>query len=400
MTTTAALPVTYNPFVDTSRADPYALYGRLRDEAPVYHNPERGFWALSRFDDVVAAAHDPDRYLSGRGITLGQGEGRPTGFQVPTIITMDNPRHDQLRRLVSRGFTGRQTGGFEPRVRAAARALVDQFADAPTVELVEAMLGPLPIIVISELLGVDDSERDAFKGWADTMLRQQPDQPDTIAAARDAAALGERFATEVIEARRRQPTDDLVSQLLAAEIDGERLTDAEILGFCLVLLVAGTETTTNLIGNGLLALLDHRDQLARLRADRSLLPNAVEEMLRWCGPVHQLTRTTACDVEVHGVTIPADAQVALVWAAANRDPREFGDDAGEFRIDRTIERHVAFGHGIHFCLGAALARLEARIAFEELFDRFSAWELVDPQIDYAPSSNIRTPAALHLEVIR
>ena len=299
---------TYDPFTDTGGTDPYAVYRRLRTEAPVYHNPDRNFWALSRSEDVVAAERDTERFISGEGIQIaGDDADSPR-----TLITTDNPRHDQLRKLVARGFSARQIASFEPGVRRAARAMVDAFASTGKVEFVQAMGAPLPILVISELLGVDEGDRDTFKGWSDSLVRLNPDEPTTHDAAQRAVQAIMAYFTAVIERRRAEPGDDLVSLLLAAEIDDERLTELDIIGFCFLLIVAGHETTTNLLGNSVIALAQHPEQRSMLARDPAMIPQAVDELLRWCGSVHQLGRTTATDVTMHGVTIPKGAKVALV----------------------------------------------------------------------------------------
>ena len=382
----------YDPITDTGGRDPFAVYQRLRTEAPVYHNPDRDFWALSRFEDVVAAERDTERFISGEGIQItGDDADSPA-----TLITIDNPRHDQLRKLVARGFSARQIASLEPRVRAAARTMIDAFAPSGEVEFVQAMGAPLPILVISELLGIDEGDRDTFKGWSDALVRLNPDEPATLDAAQRAVQAIMAYFTAVIERRRGEPGHDLVSLLLAAEIDDERLTDLDIIGFCFLLIVAGHETTTNLLGNSVIALAQHPEQRTALARDPAMIPQAVEELLRWCGSVHQLGRTTATDVTMHGVTIPKGAKVALVWAAANRDEHEFGPDAEHFNVTRQAPRHLAFGHGIHYCIGAALARLEARVVLEELLGRIPDWELADPEVTYAPSSAVRGPLHLRL----
>jgi len=383
--------VRYDPYDPATQRDPYPVYRALRDEQPVYHDAERGFWALSRFDDVLWAAHEPDRLCSGQGIAL-EGQARSP---FPNLITMDEPRHGQLRQLVARGFTSRPVSMFEERIRAVADELIDRFAGRGSVDLVPALTGPLPMIVVGDLIGVDPEDRDPFRVWSDTIVHQDVDQPDTVAAGRAAAtAVVEHFAM-MVEARRAAPRDDLVSALLSASVDGEHLTDEEILGFCFLLIVAGTETTTNLLGTGVLALAADPTQRARLAEQPALLPDAVEEMLRWGSPVQGLARTTTSDVERHGVTIPAGEKVLLLYGSANHDERHF-EDPERFDAGRTIERHVAFGHGIHFCLGAALARLETRVVFEQLLARLDDWQVDEAALEWIHASTVRGPAVLPL----
>lgn len=383
----------YDPYDPVTQADPYPSYRCLRDEAPVYHDERRGFWALSRFDDVLWAAHDPATFCSGEGIAL-EGQARSP---FPNLIVMDDPRHAQLRKLVSRGFTSRPVGAFEPRVRELASELLDEVVararDGETVDLVSVLTGPLPMTVVGDLIGVAPEDREQFRIWSDTVVHQDVDRPETVEAGRAAAGAVVGYFSEIIAARRAAPTDDLVSALIAASVDGERLADDEILGFCFLLIVAGTETTTNLLGLGTIALATNLDERARLLADPPLLPAAVEEMLRWGSPVQGLARTTTRAVERHGVTIPEGAKVQLLYGSANRDEREFpGPD--RFDVTRTIERHLAFGHGVHFCLGAALARLEATVVFEELLRRVPDWQVDTDALTWIRSSSVRGPATL------
>jgi hypothetical protein len=385
--------VRFDPYDADTHRDPYPVYRSLRDDAPVYHDEERDFWALSRFDDVMWAAHEPARFCSGEGIALG-GQARSP---FPNLIVMDDPRHAQLRKLVSRGFSSRPIGAFEPRVRELARTMLDSAiergARGAPVDLVPALTGPLPMTIVGDLIGVAPSDREQFRTWADTVVHQDVDQPETVEAGRAAAASVVGYFGEIIAARRDRPADDLVSALVDAEVEGERLSDEEILGFCFLLIVAGTETTTNLLGLGVLALADAPDERALLLGDPTLIGSAVEEMLRFGSPVQGLARTTTEPVERHGVEIPAGAKVQLLFGAGNRDEREFADP-DRFDVRRRIERHLAFGHGVHFCLGAALARLEARIVFEELLARFPGWEVDTSGVRWIRSSSVRGPASL------
>lgn len=385
----ACRPVRFDPYDPATQRDPFPVYRRLRDEAPVYHDESRGFWALSRFDDVVWAAHHPAQLCSGEGIALA-GQARSP---FPNLITMDDPRHGQLRALVARGFTARPVSAFENRVRELARTMLDACSPDETVDLVPALTGPLPMTVVGDLIGVAPEDREQFREWADTIVHQDVDRPETVDAGRAAAGAVVGYFGEIIAARRAERADDLVSALVDAEVDGESLTDEEILGFCFLLIVAGTETTTNLLGLGVLALDAAPDERQLLVDDRELLGGAVEEMLRWGSPVQGLARTTTEPVERHGVEIPAAARVQLLFGAANRDEREFADP-DRFDARRPIERHLAFGHGVHFCLGAALARLEARVVFDELLTRFPRWAVDISEVEWVRSSSVRGPAVL------
>jgi hypothetical protein len=383
----------YDPYDPATQADPYPVYRRLRDGAPVYHDERRGFWALSRFDDVLWAAHDPATFCSGEGIAL-EGQARSP---FPNLIVMDDPRHAQLRKLVSRGFTSRPVGAFEPRVRELATGMIDAImeraASGESVDLVPALTGPLPMTVVGDLIGVAAADREQFRTWADTIVHQDVDRPETVEAGRAAAGAVVGYFGGIIAARRAAPSDDLVSALVDASVDGERLADDEILGFCFLLIVAGTETTTNLLGLGAIALATNPDERARLLADPSLLTGAVEEMLRWGSPVQGLARTTTRAVERHGIAIPEGGKVQLLYGSANRDEREFAHP-DRFDVTRPIERHLAFGHGVHFCLGAALARLEATVVFEELLRWIPDWQVDTDALAWIHSSSVRGPATL------
>jgi cytochrome P450 len=384
----------FDPYSPEVQDDPYPLYRRMRDVEPVAYNAELDCWFLFRFEDVLTAVHDHDTFVSGQGISVTPGrETQPA----PTLIAMDNPLHDELRTAVSRKFTPRAIKEFEPIVRALAREHVDEFVDRGTCELMHELAIPLPMIVVGDLLGVRPEDRAQFREWADVLVHQDPRRPETLEPARAAGgALGQYFAG-VIEDRRRHPADDLVSDLIAAEVRGRALDLQEIIGFAFLLIVAGTETTTNLIGNSVLALARDPSQHAALRADPTLFAGAVEEVLRYDGPVQGLARVTVADVELSGTVVPAGSRLQLRYGSANRDEREF-PDADAFDVRRVPGRHVAFGHGIHHCLGAALARLEGRIVLEELVARTSEWVIEEPVERWA-SAEVRGPATLPLRFV-
>ena len=349
----------YDPFESDFQEQSHQIYRTLRDAHPAYHNEERGFWAISRFADVWAATLDLDALT-----TEGMEEAKALK---PMLNFLDPPRHDQLRALVSRAFTFRRVQEMEPKIRRIARELIEEFASRGECELLEDYAIPLPGRIIAEMIGVPSDRREEFLDY--TRAIALGDQSKSLAASiRDPA---EKIYTEfglLIEERLERRQDDLMSALIDAEIDGDRLTKDEIEGFCFQLIIAGNDTTTTLIGNGAVLLEQHPDQLALLAREPDRIPNAVEEMLRFEPPAQALPRRARRDFELHGQTIPEDARVLLVWAAANLDEREF-EDPERFDVERKIKRHLALGHGTHFCLGASLARLEARVAFEELLAR-------------------------------
>jgi len=354
---------------DPSRLDfpdrAHEIYRRLRDEHPLYRNEEQGFWAVSRFEDVRRVASDAARFSS-EGTSLGVG-------LLPHIQMMDPPRHDALRNLVSMAFTPRRLAGMEPRVRAIARELIDEFVARGDCDLMDEFARHLPSRVIGEMIGVPPERRHSFLECTEQMIAVSAASPDATSVRASAMRIYEEFA-QLLDERCRERRDDLMSALLDAEIDGERLSQEELLGFCFVLIVAGNDTTTNLIANGAVMLAQHPEQRRLLVADPSLVPNAVEEMLRLESPAQVLPRRTTEAVEIHGIEVPAEQEIKFVWAAANRDDREFAEP-DRFDVGREIRRHLALGIGVHFCLGAKLARLEARVGFEELLARIQEYEL-------------------------
>ncbi len=385
------LAIEYDPYSHELHAEPYGVYRALRDHAPVYRNPEHGYYALTRHADVFAALHDWHTLSSADGITL---EGLPPDIQ-PEMITMDPPRHDELRDIVKPAFAPKRIAVLQERVHHTASKLVDAL-DPDDLDLVRDLAVPLPAIVIAELLGIPAEDQLAFRGWADALIRRDVRVPATLERARDASIALSSYLADTIVDRRKHPTEDLIGMLVQAHGDAARLSDLELLGFSRLLLVAGNETTAHLIGNGLLALARHPQQQAAVVADPELLPAVVEETLRYDAPVQTLARTLMTDYGLHGVVMTAGAKVVLVLGSANRDEREF-DDPDRFDIHRplrSIVRAVAFGHGIHHCIGAALARIEAREAIAQVLLRFPTYAVTTADIDIVHSGVVRGPASL------
>jgi len=362
-----------NLLSDEMRRNPYPLYEQMRASSPVLHIPPMDLWMLFDYESVKRALTDHDAFRS--SMSAVPGRGNPEWF-----IFFDPPRHTKLRALVMRAFTPRSIASLEPRIRKLSRELLDAQIERGEMDLAADFAVPLPTMVIAEMLGIPVEDRDRCTRWSDVILNLSHDISGGEAAAKAASdyrattAEMSDFLAVLLEERRRAPKDDLLTRLVEAEVDGERLTDGEILGFFQLLLVAGTETTTNLLDNALLCLCDNPGELDRLRARPELLPSAIEEVLRYRSPVQYMFRGTSRDVELRGAIIPAGKLVLPVIGAANHDPQQFADP-GRFDITRDPNPHIAFGHGIHFCLGAALSRLEARIALADILERLKGLEL-------------------------
>jgi cytochrome P450 len=360
-----AEPFVYDPARPDFQERLYDVYRTLRDDHPVHFEATTGQWSLSRYEDVRAAALDHAAFSS-EGTDISRG-------LLPMIQALDPPRHDTLRALVTRAFTPARVAALEPEIRRIARELIDDFAAQGHADLVAQLARQLPSRVIGALIGIPAERREAFLEWTDALVEASPANALDERFRHPAIAIYREFAGLLAERRARR-RDDLVSSLLDAEIEGRRLDDDELLGFCFVLVVAGNDTTTNLIANGAVLLADHPDARKRLAEQPAGLPAAIEEMLRYESPAQALPRIARRDVRIHGATIPSGAQVRLVWGAANRDERAF-PEPDRFDIERDARGHLAFGQGIHFCLGAHLARLEARVAFEELLARIPDYRL-------------------------
>jgi len=381
----------YDPSSYELDRDPFPTYRRMQDEAPLYHNPEIGFWALTRFDDVVAGLSDWSHLSSARGTMIEQihSDSPPPDM----MIFKDPPRHEQLRRLVGRAFTPRRVLELESTVRSMCATWLTPLVEAGGGEVVADLAGRLPMAVIAALLGAPAQDNPRLKELSDRLLHREDGSTNMPADGVAAGAEMWAYFADLIAARRARPADDLISALVQAEIPLEggeprRLTDEEMVYFCLLLGVAGNETTAKMIATGVVTLHDFPDERARLAAEPSLWPNAVEELLRFDPPSHIQGRITTCAIERYGQVIPEGSTVLLINGAANRDPRAF-PEPDVYVAQRRIDRHLAFGHGIHFCLGAPLARLETRVALEELIKRFPHYEVDRDGVERFHSINIR-----------
>jgi cytochrome P450 len=336
-------------------------------------------WAVTRYEDCLAVLKDPQRFSSQRlqKTTPPWLDLRAFG---PSMITSDPPQHTKLRTLVSRSFGASALSRLEPLIRQKAQALAAHVADTRQVDFVSDFATPLPAFVIGELLGLDTALHARFKHWSDDLIGSSVSEqtPERIASIQRSFAEVERYLREVIEDRRRAPRDDMVSELVRAEVDGKSLSEGELLSFLALLLIAGLETTVHLLSNTLLTLSTRPEVFARVRAQPALVPPLIEEVLRFEPPVHGMIRYTTADVELSGVTLPKDALVIVLLGAAARDPRQF-QDPDRFDIDRERLGNLPFGHGIHFCLGAALARLEARLGLEALFSQVKSFTRVESE---------------------
>jgi cytochrome P450 len=383
--------VELNPFSHEFHEDPYPTYRWLRDQAPLYHNPELGFFALSRYRDVLAASLDWQTYSSAEGTTLERID--PRLFETrPMIIFLDPPRHDLLRKLVSRAFTPRRVAALEPFVRQTVSDLLDRCVREGGGDFVRDVSMPLPMAVIFTLLGVPEADRRQLREWMDVSLDRDRDTPVIPERAIVAMASMLRYWIEFVEGLRAAPNDGLVGALLDAEVEGDdgrpaRLTDGEIIGFCNLLGAAGNETVTKLLANACVLFARHPDAYRRLCADPSTIPDAVEEVLRYTSPSQYQGRVTTRDVEWHGRTVPAGARILLLTGSANRDEREF-PDPDRFDPARRPEQHLALGHGVHFCVGASLARLESRVALEEFARRVPRYTVDEARCVRVHMSNV------------
>jgi hypothetical protein len=387
------IAVHFDPFAYDFHENPYPTYRALRDRAPVYRNDEIGFWALSRHADVVAGFKDHERLCNSGGISLEMGDLGQDMSAVLSFLGMDPPRHTRMRGLVSRGFTPRRVAELEPRIRALATRYIDGFIERGACDFVAELAGRLPMDVVSEMLGVPESDRDELRGWADTVLHREEGvrgvPPEGIAASLKLL----QYFVQLVAQRRKQPGNDLASALLQVELDGDRLEDKDIIGFCYLMIIAGNETTTKLLANALYWLEKNPTARAEVTANPSLVPAWVEETLRYDNSTQLMARTATCDFELHGEKLRRGEKVLLLIGSANRDERVF-PLPDVFDLHRDTSESLAFGRGIHFCLGAALARLEGRVSLEEVMRRLPDYRVEARGLVRVHSTNVRGFAAL------
>ncbi|WP_020495441.1 cytochrome P450 [Sciscionella marina] len=356
----------YDPFDEEFQLDPYPAYRVLRDRDPVHHHEHPDFYALSRFADVFAAVRDHETFSSAQGLTYHRDEIAALGL-APTLVMTDPPRHGRLRALIGKAFTPRRVAGLEDEIRAFVRERIAGLQRAEEPDLHRDFSSPIPSFVVASLLGVPAADRDRFDPWVTAIVgvSNQGFQADEFAGSAAVAEMFEYFSG-LIAKRRVDPGEDLISALLGAEIDGERLTDWDILGFCFNIVAGGNDTTSNLISHGFLLLTENPAQRELLLADPDRIPGALVEFLRLESSVQSLARTTLRPVRLHGVEIPEGAKVMMLYGSANRDEREFGPHADRLDVTRKIPRHLGFSNGVHFCIGSHLAWLQARVAVGEL----------------------------------
>jgi cytochrome P450 len=385
--------VDLNPYSHAFHDDPFPIYRDLRDNAPCYYNADLDFWALSRYEDVLAALHDPQTYCSRHGVTLEQQNA------LPMLLTTDPPAHTDLRRRVSRAFTPRRVADMESAVRELAQEFLVPLLDNGEGDLVADYAARLPMDVIARLLGVPADDEESLRVWTNALLDRDEGVPDVTPAGIDAAINLFKYFSRFVAERRvaisnGTAPDDLTTALCTAGAGADELSDEQVVGFCFLLIIAGNETTTKLLANCLLALQQYPGERAKVVHDSSRIPDAIEEILRYEGSTQLMARTLTRPVDLHGEHMPEGAKVLLLLGSANRDERVW-DRPDEFSLDRVAQtpgtgvQHVGFGHGIHVCLGAALARLEMRVSLEEILRSMPDYEIDEAACTRVHSGNVR-----------
>lgn len=391
--------VHYDPYAYAIHEDPYAVYARLRDEAPLYRNDERGFWALSRHADVMEGFRNTQELSSANGVSLDPMATGPNAHRTMSFLAMDPPRHGQMRALVSKGFTPRRVLDLEPRIRQLTREHLDPLLQQREFDFIADLAGKIPMDVISELIGVPPADRAELRRLSDVVVHRDEGVHDVPPEGVEAALALVVYYSELLADRRANPTDDLTSALLESEIDGVRLSDDDIIGFLFLMGVAGNETTTKLLGHCWYWAWRNPGQRDMVWADPTRIIDWVEETLRYDTSSQMLARSATVDINLHGGTIAAGDRVLLLVGSANRDPRVF-TDPDTYRIDRPdVANILSFGFGRHFCLGASLARLEARVVLEELVRSVADYDVDGAGTSRVHSINVRGLATLPTTVV-
>ena len=390
-------------------ADPWPMYQALRDKDPVHHvvpeeNPNHDYWVLSRHADIWNAARDNETFSSAQGLTVNYGELEMIGLQDnPPMVMQDPPTHTEFRKLVSRGFTPRQVEAVEPAVRQFVIERLERLRADGGGDIVAELFKPLPSMVVAHYLGVPEEDRQQFDGWTEAIVAAQTQDggiAGAIESVGEAVASMMAYFTQLIERRRREPEDDTVSHLVAAGVgaDGDMAGMLSILAFTFTMVTGGNDTTTGMLGGAVQLLHQRPDQRRLLINNPDLMSDAVDELLRLTSPVQGLARTTTRDVRIGNSTIPAGRKVLLLYGSANRDEREYGADAGELEVRRRPRNIMTFSHGAHFCLGAAAARMQSRIALTELLARCPEFEVDLSGVVWAGGSYVRRPLSVPFRV--
>jgi len=385
----AATELEYNPYAFALHDDPYEIYRRLREEAPTYWNQELSFWVLSRFEDVQNAFRDFETFSSTGGVALEsrrRGTTERAGFQ--QLIEMDPPDHTSFRKLVNRIFTGRRVAQMEEEIRNIFTHYLDQIIEKGEANLVNELSSPFPMDVISAFLDIPEQDRAELRSYSDTILIREDGKIEIPQEAAEGMFAMLQYFIDDLPKRRENPRKGIIDDLLTLEVDGRSLTEEELLGFCILFVIAGHETTTKMIANAIELLSRHPEQRNQIVQNPALAPAVVEEVVRYHNSTQYMHRTMTTDLDLHGNTLKKGDSVLLLIGAANHDEREFGPTAGQFDIHRNPDRHLSFGYGAHFCLGAALARMEGKIAIEEIHRRLPDYEVNHDEKVRFHSSNV------------
>ncbi|MGE5694368.1 MAG: cytochrome P450 [Candidatus Sericytochromatia bacterium] len=402
-------PVAFRLATADTWPEPWPMYRALRDHDPVHHvvpeNPGHDYWVLARHADVWAAARDHETFSSAQGLTVNYGELEMIGLQDnPPMVMQDPPVHTEFRKLVARGFTPRQVEAVEPAVRAFVVERLQRLLASGGGDIVAELFKPLPSMVVAHYLGVPEEDRAQFDGWTEAIVAANTVDGgvgSVLASLGDAVGSMMAYFTELIERRRRQPGDDTVSHLVAAGVgaDGDIAGTLAVLAFTFTMVTGGNDTTTGMLGGSVQLLHQRPDQRRLLTQRPDLIPDAVDELLRLTSPVQGLARTTTRDVTIRNTTIPAGRKVLLLYGSANRDERQYGADAGELDVTRRPAKILTFSHGAHHCLGAAAARMQARVTLAELLSRCPDFEVDEKAIVWAGGSYVRRPLSVPLRVM-